>query len=109
MSATSASLEQHGQISCVGHPPSQNRTPSSDPHRLLATGTNRHGRNRVLDAVTAWGHDTSDLRTTSQPAKLNARRMAERHPLITQRAHTTQAVPGPEVVNTKHTGASLAP
>ncbi|MGW0291153.1 hypothetical protein [Streptomyces tuirus] len=29
--------------------------------RLLATSTDRHTRDRVLDAMGAWGHDTSDL------------------------------------------------
>lgn len=30
-------------------------------HRLLATSTDRYHRDRVLDALKAWGHDTSDL------------------------------------------------
>ncbi|MFE7757222.1 hypothetical protein [Streptomyces sp. NPDC057429] len=29
--------------------------------RLLATSTNRYHRDRALDALNAWGHDTSDL------------------------------------------------
>ncbi|MFI8392381.1 hypothetical protein [Streptomyces sp. NPDC085540] len=30
-------------------------------HRLLATSTDRYHRDRVLDALKAWGHDTTDL------------------------------------------------
>lgn len=30
-------------------------------HRLLATSTHRYHRDRVLDALKAWGHDTTDL------------------------------------------------
>ncbi|MET9693836.1 hypothetical protein ABZY81_36310 [Streptomyces sp. NPDC006514] len=40
-------------------------------HRLLATSTDRYHRDRVLDALKAWGHDTTDLegtRPTSRPA-----------------------------------------
>jgi hypothetical protein len=29
--------------------------------RLLATSGDRYNRDRVLDAMTAWGHATSDL------------------------------------------------
>ncbi|WBP90406.1 hypothetical protein [Kitasatospora cathayae] len=34
-------------------------------HRLLATNTDRYQRDRVLDALRAWGHDTSGLENAS--------------------------------------------
>ncbi|MEV7783748.1 hypothetical protein [Kitasatospora sp. NPDC088351] len=36
--------------------------------RLLATSTDRHHRDRVLDALKAWGHDTSGLENASDIA-----------------------------------------
>ncbi|MCX5077776.1 hypothetical protein OG321_35530 [Streptomyces sp. NBC_00424] len=36
--------------------------------RLLATSTDRHNRDRVLDALNAWGHDSSDLENTADAA-----------------------------------------
>ncbi|MFD9377856.1 hypothetical protein ACFWBH_20315 [Streptomyces sp. NPDC059999] len=36
--------------------------------RLLATSVDRHNRDRVLDALKAWGHDTSDLENTADVA-----------------------------------------
>lgn len=36
--------------------------------RLLATSTDRHHRDRVLDALKAWGHDTSRLENASDIA-----------------------------------------
>ncbi|MFE9799615.1 hypothetical protein ACFYP6_12150 [Streptomyces goshikiensis] len=36
--------------------------------RLLATSTDRHNRDRVLDALQAWGHDTSDLENAADVA-----------------------------------------
>ncbi|MFE2322764.1 hypothetical protein ACFXD5_02330 [Streptomyces sp. NPDC059385] len=36
--------------------------------RLLATSTDRHHRDRVLDALNAWGHDTSSLENASDIA-----------------------------------------
>ncbi|MFE2018868.1 hypothetical protein ACFW9O_12620 [Streptomyces sp. NPDC059499] len=48
--------------------------------RLLATSTDRHNRDRVLDAMQAWGHDTSalenadDIAACERYARLNAER-----------------------------------
>ena len=36
--------------------------------RLLASSTDRHNRDRVLDALKAWGHDTSDLENAADVA-----------------------------------------
>ncbi|MFE3072145.1 hypothetical protein [Streptomyces sp. NPDC059247] len=36
--------------------------------RLLATSTDRHNRDRVLEALTAWGHDTSALENAADVA-----------------------------------------
>ncbi|WP_328498832.1 hypothetical protein OHS59_43325 [Streptomyces sp. NBC_00414] len=36
--------------------------------RLPATRTDRHNRDRVLDALKAWGHDTSDLENAADVA-----------------------------------------
>jgi hypothetical protein len=41
---------------------------ASHARRLLATSTDRHHRDRVLDAMKAWGHDTSDLENASDIA-----------------------------------------
>ncbi|MFJ3446132.1 hypothetical protein ACIPM2_33735 [Streptomyces sp. NPDC086081] len=48
--------------------------------RLLATSTNRYNRDRVLDAMKAWGHDTSDLENADDIAAREryARLKAER-------------------------------
>ncbi|MFJ8540390.1 hypothetical protein [Streptomyces sp. NPDC093591] len=48
--------------------------------RLLATSTDRYNRDRVLDAMTAWGHDTSDLENADDIAAREryARLKAER-------------------------------
>ena len=48
--------------------------------RLLATSTDRHNRDRVLDALKAWGHDTSDLENAADLAAREryARLSAER-------------------------------
>ncbi|MFD7530464.1 hypothetical protein ACFV8E_23190 [Streptomyces sp. NPDC059849] len=48
--------------------------------RLLTTSTDRHNRDRVLDAMKAWGHDTSDLENADDIAAREryARLMAER-------------------------------
>ncbi|NUV53768.1 hypothetical protein G6W51_12790 [Streptomyces coelicolor] len=48
--------------------------------RLLATSTDRYKRDRVLDAMKAWGHDTSDLENTDDIAAREryARLKAER-------------------------------
>lgn len=45
-----------------------------------ATGTDRHNRNRVLDALKAWGYDTGSLESAADIAarEQQARRMAER-------------------------------
>ncbi|RST16178.1 hypothetical protein E2C00_22390 [Streptomyces sp. WAC05374] len=47
---------------------------------LLATSTDRHNRDRVLDAMKAWGHDTSALENADDIAarKRYARLKAER-------------------------------
>ncbi|MDT0347438.1 hypothetical protein [Streptomyces litchfieldiae] len=37
-------------------------------HRLLATSTDRRHRDRVLDALRTWGHDTSDLESAADVA-----------------------------------------
>ncbi|MGW2303862.1 hypothetical protein [Streptomyces sp. NPDC001809] len=49
-------------------------------HRLLDTSSDRHNRDRVLDALKAWGHETSDLETAADIAarERDARLMAER-------------------------------
>ncbi|MFG2617746.1 hypothetical protein ACGFXC_08955 [Streptomyces sp. NPDC048507] len=36
--------------------------------RLLATSPDRHGRDRALEALRAWGHDTRDLETPADTA-----------------------------------------
>ncbi|MEU9321904.1 hypothetical protein [Streptomyces sp. NPDC048295] len=41
---------------------------ASHARRLLATSTDRHHRDRVLDALKAWGHDTSSLENASDIA-----------------------------------------
>ncbi|MGW4560078.1 hypothetical protein ACWEOV_41685 [Streptomyces sp. NPDC004365] len=48
--------------------------------RLLATSTDRYNRDRVLDAMKAWGHDTSDLENADDIAAREryARLKAER-------------------------------
>ncbi|GAA3479535.1 hypothetical protein [Streptomyces yanii] len=48
--------------------------------RLLATSTDRHNRDRILDALKAWDHDTSDLENATDVAAREryARLMAER-------------------------------
>ncbi|MFJ9822260.1 hypothetical protein ACIRU3_44975 [Streptomyces sp. NPDC101151] len=48
--------------------------------RLLATSTHRHNRDRVLDVLQAWGHDTSDLENTDDIAarERHAQLVAER-------------------------------
>ncbi|MEU2224988.1 hypothetical protein [Streptomyces sp. NPDC018347] len=48
--------------------------------RLLATSTDRSNRDRVLDAMKAWGHDTSDLENADDMAAREryARLKAER-------------------------------
>lgn len=48
--------------------------------RLLATSTDRHNRDRVLDALKAWGHETSDLENAADVAAREryARLRAER-------------------------------
>jgi hypothetical protein len=48
--------------------------------RLLASSTDRHNRDRVLDALKAWGHDTSDLENAADVAarERHARLRAER-------------------------------
>ncbi|MFH8582244.1 hypothetical protein [Streptomyces zaomyceticus] len=49
-------------------------------HRLLDTSSDRHNRDRVLDALEAWGHETSDLENAADIAAREryARLMAER-------------------------------
>ncbi|MFF1482589.1 hypothetical protein ACFVYD_34440 [Streptomyces sp. NPDC058301] len=49
-------------------------------HRLPATSTDRHNRDRVLDALKAWGHDTNDLENAADAAtrERHARLRAER-------------------------------
>ncbi|RPK70295.1 hypothetical protein [Streptomyces sp. ADI95-17] len=48
--------------------------------RSQATSTDRHNRNRVLDALKAWGYDTDSLENAADIAarEQQARRMAER-------------------------------
>jgi len=48
--------------------------------RLLATSTDRHNRDRALDAMKAWGHDTGDLENADDIAarERHARLKAER-------------------------------
>ncbi|MFE3151908.1 hypothetical protein ACFXJ6_35550 [Streptomyces sp. NPDC059218] len=48
--------------------------------RSPTTGTDRHNRNRVLDALKAWGYDTGSLESAADSAarEQQARRMAER-------------------------------
>ncbi|MFB7452967.1 hypothetical protein [Streptomyces sp. NPDC056194] len=48
--------------------------------RLLAGSTDRHNRDRVLDALNTWGHDTSDLENAADVAarERHARLRAER-------------------------------
>ncbi|MGW0876581.1 hypothetical protein ACWD3Z_39805 [Streptomyces sp. NPDC002740] len=48
--------------------------------RLLVGSTDRHNRDRVLDALKAWGHDTSDLENAADIAarERHARLRAER-------------------------------
>lgn len=48
--------------------------------RLLATSADRRNRDRVLDALKAWGHDTSDLENAADVAarERHARLRAER-------------------------------
>ncbi|MCW8101736.1 hypothetical protein [Streptomyces tauricus] len=48
--------------------------------RLLNTSTDRYKRDRVLEALTAWGHDISGLENADDVAvrELRARRIAER-------------------------------
>ncbi|MEV6549784.1 hypothetical protein AB0M57_13895 [Streptomyces sp. NPDC051597] len=41
---------------------------ASHARRLLATSTDRRHRDRVLDAMKAWGHDTSELENASDIA-----------------------------------------
>ncbi|MEV7001788.1 hypothetical protein AB0N62_29405 [Streptomyces sp. NPDC093982] len=41
---------------------------ASHARRLLATSTDRHPRDRALDALKAWGHDTSGLENASDIA-----------------------------------------
>ncbi|MFE1292738.1 hypothetical protein [Streptomyces sp. NPDC058751] len=41
---------------------------SGHARRLLATSTDRHHRDRVLDTLKAWGHDTSSLENASDIA-----------------------------------------
>ncbi|MGA5424372.1 hypothetical protein [Streptomyces lavendulocolor] len=41
---------------------------ASHARRLLAISTDRHHRDRVLDALKAWGHDTSGLENASDIA-----------------------------------------
>ncbi|MFJ9773926.1 hypothetical protein ACIRVF_22245 [Kitasatospora sp. NPDC101157] len=61
-------LTEH-QVELVGH-----------SRRLLATSTDRYNRDRVLDAMKAWGHDTSDLENADDIAarEHDARLKAER-------------------------------
>ncbi|MFJ1933396.1 hypothetical protein ACIOGZ_12165 [Kitasatospora sp. NPDC088160] len=49
-------------------------------HRLLATSTDRYNRDRALDALKAWGHDTGDLENADDIAarERHARLVAER-------------------------------
>ncbi|MFD6423291.1 hypothetical protein [Streptomyces sp. NPDC060198] len=49
-------------------------------HRLLATSADRYHRDRVLDALKAWGHDIGDLENTADVAvrERRARLRAER-------------------------------
>ncbi|MGW2563079.1 hypothetical protein ACWCXB_28330 [Streptomyces sp. NPDC001514] len=37
-------------------------------HRLLSTSTDRYKRDRALDALNAWGHDTSTLENANDVA-----------------------------------------
>ncbi len=48
--------------------------------RSRATSTDRHNRNRILDALKAWGYDTDNLESAADIAarEQQARRMAER-------------------------------
>ncbi|MEU8465891.1 hypothetical protein [Streptomyces sp. NPDC029003] len=52
----------------------------SHARRLLATSTDRHNRDRVLDALKAWGHDSGDLENAADVAarERHARLRAER-------------------------------
>ncbi|MEV7616105.1 hypothetical protein [Streptomyces sp. NPDC089799] len=50
-------LLTHHQVDLAGH-----------ARCLLATSTDRHHRDRVLDALKAWGHDTSSLENASDIA-----------------------------------------
>ncbi|MFF3350621.1 hypothetical protein [Streptomyces sp. NPDC002779] len=43
-------------------------------HRLLSTSTDRYKRDRALDALNAWGHDTSTLENANDVAAREARR-----------------------------------
>ncbi|MFG2903060.1 hypothetical protein ACGFZH_39025 [Streptomyces zaomyceticus] len=54
-------------------------------HRLLDTSSDRHNRDRVLDALKAWGHETSDLENAADIAAREryASLMAERASLET--------------------------
>ncbi|MFD8645465.1 hypothetical protein ACFV14_34745 [Streptomyces zaomyceticus] len=49
-------------------------------HRLLGTSSDRHNRDRVLDALKTWGHETSDLENAADIAAREryARLVAER-------------------------------
>ncbi|MEF2529404.1 hypothetical protein [Streptomyces sp. CS62] len=57
-------------IPLIEHPrltPHQSDLASHARH-LLATSTDRHHRDRVLDALKAWGHDTSSMEDASDIA-----------------------------------------
>ncbi|MFF6980301.1 hypothetical protein ACFZAV_21905 [Streptomyces sp. NPDC008343] len=57
-------------IPLIEHPLLIQHQPNLASHarRLLATSTDRHHRDRVLDALKAWGHDTSGLENASDIA-----------------------------------------
>ncbi|MDT0393013.1 hypothetical protein [Streptomyces dubilierae] len=64
--------------------------------RLLATSTNRHNRDRVLDAMKAWGHGTSELENADDIAAREhyARLKAERDSLWAPADGSSAGPPG---------------
>ncbi|WP_203686841.1 hypothetical protein [Streptomyces sp. SID14515] len=68
-------LAEHHAL--TGH---RNR-PAGLAHRLLSTSTDRHRRDRALDALNAWGHDTSSLENANDVAARGLRTGAEDHDL----------------------------
>jgi hypothetical protein len=64
-------------------------------HRLLSTSTDRYKRDRALNALNAWGHDTSTLENANDIAARELRTRMEDHDLWWASNGTGECAEGP--------------